>query len=104
MKEQNQGRDITKEEYKEINAFFGWRCAYSGELLKKEERSLDHVIPLHLGGANMPYNLVPMKKNYNSSKQTQEMEEWYRKQPFFSEERLSRIYEWMEYASQKYSE
>ena len=30
------------------------------------------------------------------------MEEWYKKQKYFSEERLQRIYEWQEYAYNKW--
>ena len=30
------------------------------------------------------------------------MEEWYIKQDFYSEERLNKIYEWIEYAKSKY--
>lgn len=32
------------------------------------------------------------------------MLEWYKQQSFFSEERLRKIYEWQEYAFNKYAE
>ena len=44
-----------------------------------------------------------MNKPYNSSKQDKDMEEWYQEQDFYSEERLQKIYEWQEYAYNKYS-
>lgn len=101
-KEQNQGDGISKEQWLEIMTFFNWKCAYSGETLSKDNRSIDHVIPLDKGGENEIWNLVPMLKNYNSQKHTKDMLEWYILQPFYSEERLNKIYEWIKYAEEKY--
>ena len=101
-KETALGNGITKEQWLECMQFFNWKCAYSGELLNKGNRSLDHIIPLNLGGANEIWNLVPMYINYNSSKNDKEMLEWYKEQPFCSEDRLKKIYEWQEYAYNKY--
>ena len=103
-KEQSQGNGITVEQWQECMQFFGWKCAYSGKPLKKDNRSLDHITPLNLGGENEIWNLVPMYRNYNSSKQDKEMIEWYKEQPFYSEDRLKKIYEWQEYAYNKYYE
>ena len=83
-------------------SFFNWECAYSGKTLTKETRSIDHVIPLNNGGENEIWNCVPMYKSYNSSKNDKEMLEWYAKQEYFSEERLNKIYEWQEYAKNKF--
>ena len=103
-KEQSQGNGITVEQWQEMNKFFNWRCAYSGILLKPNNRSKDHITPLNLGGENEIWNLVPMFRNYNSSKNDKEMLEWYKEQPFYSEDRLKKIYEWQEYAYNKYYE
>ena len=103
-KEQNQGNGITVEQWQECMQFFDWKCAYSGKPLKKGNRSLDHITPLNLGGENEIWNLVPMFRNYNSSKNDKEMLEWYKEQPFYSEDRLKKIYEWQEYAYNKYYE
>ena len=102
-KEQNQGNGITKEQWLECMKFFNWKCAYSGQVLSKDTRSLDHIIPLNNGGKHEIWNLVPMYKPYNSSKHDKDMEEWYKQQDFYSEERLQKIYEWQEYAFTKYS-
>ena len=99
---QNQGKGITSDQYKEVMSFFDWKCAYSGEKLKKDTRTLDHIVPLNSGGAHEIWNLVPMSRNFNSSKQAKEMLEWYRGQSFFSEARLAKIYEWQEYAYNKW--
>ena len=92
---------FTKEQWLEMMEFFDWRCAYSGEILSNN-RTIDHIVPLSKNGEHKAYNLVPMLKNLNSSKHTKDMLEWYKEQPFFSEERLNKIYEWQEYAKNKW--
>ena len=83
--------------------FFGFRCASSGQILSKDTRSLDHIKPLNQGGEHEIWNLVPMDRRLNSSKHDKDMEEWYKEQDFYSEERLQKIYEWQEYAFNKYA-
>ena len=82
--------------------FFDWKCAYSGEKLTEDNRSIDHIIPLDKNGENEVWNCVPMIKNYNSSKKNKNVIEWYVQQPFYSEERLIKIQEWIKYAKIKY--
>ena len=101
--EENQGNGITKEQWLEMNRFFNWECAYSGESLSnKNIRTVDHIMPLSEGGLNEIWNCVPMYRPYNTSKHTNDMLDWYKKQPYFSEERLQKIYEWIEYAYEKW--
>ena len=106
-KEHTQGNGITKEQWLECMEFFDWKCAYSGEYLGGKDnqsiRTIDHIIPLNGGGANEIWNLVPMYKPYNSSKHTKDMIMWYKEQPYYSEERLNKIYEWQEYAYDKWN-
>ena len=103
-KEENQGSGITKDQWLEMMNFFNWKCAYSGEDIggSKNIRSIDHIVALDNGGLNEIWNCVPMYRSYNCSKRTQDMEEWYKKQDFYSEERLQKIYEWQEYAWNKW--
>ena len=103
QREEEQGRGITVEQWKEMMKFFEWKCAYSGTPLNKDNRTIDHIIPLKIGGLNEPWNCVPMYANYNFSKQGKDMMVWYREQEFFSEERLNKIYEWIEYAKNKWN-
>ena len=102
-KEQNQGKGITKEQWLEMMNFFGWKCAYSGKYLggDSKDRTIDHIKPLNNGGANEIWNCVPMDRSLNCSKCDKEMLEWYTKQPFYSHERLLKIYEWQEYVKNK---
>ena len=106
-REENQGNGISSEQWYEMMIFFDFRCAYSGEYLGNEKnksiRSIDHIIPLNKGGEHEVWNCVPMYINYNKSKQTKDMLEWYMEQPFFSEERLQKIYEWQDYAKNKWN-
>ena len=102
LKEEQQGSGITKDQWVEMMEFFDWKCAYSGERLTKDNRSVDHIVPLNSNGDNMIWNMVPMLRSLNSSKNTSNMEEWYEEQSFFSEARLQKIYEWQEYAYNKY--
>ena len=101
-----QGRGIAKEQWIEMMEFFEWKCAYSGMQFssnnKERDRTIDHIIPLSKGGEHEIWNLVPMCANYNYSKQDKDMLEWYKKQDFYSEERLLKIYEWIEYAKNKW--
>ena len=102
LKEQEQGTGITKDQWLEMMQYFDWRCAYSGEVLSKDTRSVDHIVPIDAGGDNMIWNMVPMTRSLNSSKNSKDMLEWYREQSFYDPNRLQKIYEWQEYAYNKY--
>ena len=100
------GEGINREQWYEMMEFFDWKCAYSGEKMtvgkSKDGRTIDHIIPLDNNGEHEIWNLVPMLKSYNSSKGTKNMLEWYLEQPFFSIERLTKIYEWRIYTYWNY--
>lgn len=104
--EENQGNGITKEQWFDMMEFFDWKCAYSDEYIGGDSkyRTVDHIVALNNGGENEIWNLVPMYRNYNSSKNTNNMEEWYIQQEFYSEERLNKIYEWIKYAKEKWGD
>ena len=76
-------------------SFFGYRCAYTGEPLMQGYH-LDHIVALSKGGTNYIWNIVPSNPFPNLSKGANDMEAWYRRQPYFSEERLLRIYNWID--------
>ena len=85
--------------------FFNWSCAYSGEYIggNSKDKTIDHIVPLAKDGANEIWNCVPMHKSYNSSKKDKDMLDWYTQQEFFDDERLNKIYEWIEYANNKWN-
>lgn len=105
-KEENQGRGITKEQWYEMMNFFDWKCAYSGEKMEDNKttngRTIDHIVPLDNNGENEIWNIVPMKKGYNTSKHTNNMLDWYLQQKYFDIDRLTKIYEWRIYAYWKW--
>ena len=101
-KEEEQGTGITKDQWLEMMKFFDFRCAYSEERLTKDTRSVDHIVPLNSNGEHEIWNLVPMAKSLNSSKQDKDMLEWYREQSFYNPNRLAKIYKWQEYAFNKW--
>ena len=63
-------------------------CAYCGADAKL---TLDHVVALNDGGLHVPSNLVGACGSCNSSKQDSPVEQWFKAQPFFSEQRWQRI-------------
>ena len=85
----------TKIDVQELLMFFDGKCAYTGAHLE-EGFHLDHVVALSKGGCNYIYNLVPSNQAPNLSKGSKDMEKWYRQQEYFSEERLQKIYDWMQ--------
>lgn len=105
---ENQGKGITKEQWLEMMRAFDWKCAYSGEEMtnnnKANSRTIDHIIALENGGVNEIWNLIPMKKGYNSSKKDRiDTLNWYKEQEYFSEERLAKIVKWQIYAYIKWA-
>ena len=80
-------RPVTVEVQKERKALFGG-CCFCGS---QEKLTLEHVIPLSKGGLHVPENLLGSCKSCNCKKHVTLVEEWYREQPFFSEERWSAI-------------
>lgn len=85
--------DFNKCDWEQCLEFFDYKDAYTG--LPMETMSQDHVIPISKGGSYTKSNIVPCEKSINSSKWNNDMEEWYRNQPFFSKTRLDKIYEWI---------
>lgn len=85
----------TQQEWKEAVIFFKGECAYCGRTMRKGERlTRDHLEPVSEGGTTTQDNIVPCCSSCNSSKGKEEWREWFMKQPFFSQERMNRIFQW----------
>ena len=54
----------------------------------------DHLEPVSEGGRTIQSNIVPACQSCNSSKGAEDFKDWFMKQPFFSQERLNRIFKW----------
>ena len=94
------GGSYTSEQWKICLEYFDNRCAYTGEVLDSLE--IEHILALSKGGTSYIWNLCPSNKAPNRSKNNKDLETWYRKQEYFSEERLEKIYKWQEFAKQEY--
>jgi len=71
-----------------LGALWSGGCAYCG---KHGALTADHVLPVAHGGVDEFRNLVPACGSCNSSKQHKPIEDWYRRQPFFTETRWRKI-------------
>jgi 5-methylcytosine-specific restriction endonuclease McrA len=56
---------------------------------------LDHIIPKFKSGCSSRHNLIPACRRCNSNKGSDEMQNWYEKQDFFSLENLNLIRNWV---------
>ena len=102
--EKGNGGSYTIKQRKECINFFNNKCAYSGIDLKGVVMHLDHIRAISKNGTSYIWNMCPSSRDCNFSKHNSDMEEWYRKQDYFSEERLNKIYEWQKYAYNKFNE
>ena len=59
-------------------------------------RQVYHIVPRFKSGSSNRNNLVPACRRCNQNKASQYMEEWYRQQDYFCEERLERLVAWAE--------
>ena len=57
--------------------------------------SLDHIVPKFNSGSSYRNNLIPACRSCNQDKASLNMEEWYKIQEFFDEEKLLKIQEWV---------
>ncbi len=86
---------LTEQEWKLAVKYFNGRCAYCGKHLSKPTK--DHVKPLNDGGITTRENVIPCCMKCNSSKKDNEMLSWYQRQPFYSKERLQKIYDYIDF-------
>lgn len=98
----HRNHDITTSEWIANKNFFKnknneWCCAYCGITEKEHKRKWnqqlhkDHVVH---DGYNDIRNCIPSCKQCNSQKSQEDMEEWFRKQSFFTDEKLQKILQW----------
>ena len=95
------GGSYTKEQWLDTLEYFDYKCAYTGECIK-HSCHVEHIVPISKGGTSYIWNLVPSTASANCSKGNRGMEEWYREQEYFCEERLNKILEYQKYMYEKY--
>lgn len=105
--EKHRQHDISTEEWNKCLKVFNSLCAYCG-ISEKEAKERDkqrlHKEHVDSDGYNDLRNGVPSCRGCNDSKWKHDMETWFRKQSFFSEERLEKILWWCEEGYKDYIE
>ena len=79
---------VSYEQKEQRFALWSSRCAYCGTTGKM---TVDHVLAIKHGGLDEPSNIAPACHSCNSSKNASLVEDWYRRQPFFTETRWRKI-------------
>lgn len=79
---------LTTKEWQNICERYNYSCAYCGE---QTNLTIEHIVPILMGGKTNAANIVPACQSCNSSKQSSDLVEWYTKQSFYSKEKLGRI-------------
>lgn len=88
---------LTLQQKAERFALFGDRCAFCGVDAKHPRNhglaqlTVEHVLALSKGGLDEAANVIPACDRCNSSKNDRPVEEWFRRQPFFTEARWKLI-------------
>jgi len=67
--------DLTKQEWADVKAAHGFKCAHCGESEGRRKLTLDHIRPLARGGAHTKANVQPLCKPCNSRKGAKDNEE-----------------------------
>lgn len=105
--QQHRDHDVSTAEYNSMLKVFNYQCAYCGMTYDKHKKKYheklhnDHVDE---DGYNDLRNDVPSCKSCNCGKHESDMEEWYKKQSFFSEEKLEKIKWWISEGYKDYIE
>ena len=79
---------LTDQDWQDAKVFFNNTCAYCGV---DSKLTMDHIIPISKGGKTTPDNIIPACSSCNSSKQAEDVVEWYTKQVFYNKDRLESI-------------
>lgn len=83
---------LTDDEWVQTVTHFGGCCAYCGS---EARLTYDHFIPFSKGGSFTKNNVIPACRSCNGSKNNNDFNEWYVRQPFFNEERRCTILDYV---------
>jgi len=65
------GGTFTTAEWQQLKSFYGFRCLCCGEIEPKIKLTVDHIVPIQLGGSNDITNIQPLCRTCNLRKGTQ---------------------------------
>ncbi|MEG7924873.1 HNH endonuclease [Bacillus cereus] len=99
------GDSISNEEWEECKTYFRNEdnescCAYCGDVADSLEK--EHIISVDKGGTYSINNIIPACSRCNRTKNNQDLNDWFRSQPFFDQNRLDKIVEYQRISSEKY--
>ncbi len=77
------------------------KCVYCD---KEKGSTLDHFLPISLGGADILSNLVPACRSCNASKYNNDPRDWYKRQPFYKRSRWLKILKVLGKTEQNYNQ
>nr|WP_315871111.1 HNH endonuclease [Trichocoleus desertorum] len=101
LKAANHHAAFTLEQLQEHFSKFNNSCAYCEKLTKL---TIDHFIPISLGGSDCLSNIVPACRGCNASKNKADPKHWYKRQPFYSSRRWKHILKVLGKAEDNYSQ
>ena len=86
-------RKYRKSLRKAVLSRYQGQCLYCGDIV--DNPTLDHVIPKSKGGTHSEDNLINACQQCNVQKSDKSWLTWYQSKPFYCEDRLSVIQEWI---------
>jgi 5-methylcytosine-specific restriction endonuclease McrA len=98
QRELHKKHEITEFEWEQCKRSFNYKCCYCGMTLEEHYNKFGqdfHKEHYYNDGENDLSNCIPACKSCNGSKWKYEAEEWYKDYEFFSQERLNKIYQWL---------
>lgn len=85
---------LTVEQAEQVKKDFSYKCAYCES---SKDITLDHFIPLKLGGETGINNIIPACRSCNGSKSDRNFFEWYPGKSFYSKQRELKILQYLDY-------
>jgi 5-methylcytosine-specific restriction endonuclease McrA len=84
--------ELSKQQWLNLMRSIGWRCFYCGcPVFTSAVRTIDHVVPLSLGGPHHVGNLVPACRKCNLSKHDRYPHQW-KSMPIVSRAKATRLW------------
>ena len=74
--DRNKRKQLKQRTRREIYESLGGHCAYCGCELQYKDMQLDHMVPLHVGGADELSNMLPACRSCNHYKATLTVEKF----------------------------
>ncbi len=87
------------DDWRDAMLHFNGCCPFCGKpegRARTERMDRDHLIAISRGGKTVRNNIIPACRKCNRGRGNKDWREWYREQPFYSEEREAAIAAWQD--------